>query len=227
MDNRRIVNQEQADEVSFWRNALRLNTSIPAIIEEFDVVTQRVSATPAIKAKCTNLNGEVYYIDYPKIVNIPIAIQRGAGLSITYPFQKGKLCTLIFSQRSIDNLLLDGTKPAEPFVGENPYTSTLRCMDMTDAMCFPGILTNNTKINNYNNSAVEIRSDDGSTKISVSQNSLTLVQGGANIEISGGSVKINATSIDITGKTTINGHDFDTHVHSGVTIGGSNTGVVV
>lgn len=221
MDNRRIVSQEQAEDITFWRNALRLNTCIPAIIDEFDLSTQRVSATPAIKAKCTNLDGEVYYIDYPKIVNIPVAIQRGAGLSITYPFQKGKLCTLIFSQRSIDNLLLDGTKTADPFVGDNPYTSTLRCMDMTDAICFPGILTNNTKISGYNNNAVEIRSDDGSVKISVSQNGLTLVQGGASITLSGGNVEIVGASV------TINGHDFDTHVHSGVTSGGSNTGVVV
>lgn len=221
MDNRIILSQEQAEELSFWKNALRLNTCIPAIIDEFDVSTQRVSATPAIKAKCTNLDGEVYYIDYPKITNIPISIQKGAGLSITYPFTKGNLCTLIFSQRSIDNLLLDGTKIAEPFIGDNPYTSTLRCMDMTDALCFPGILTNNTKISNYNNSAIEIRSDDGTTKISVSQNDLTLVQGGASITLNGGNVEIIGTTVKI------NGHDFDTHVHSGVTSGGSNTGVVV
>ena len=221
MDNRIILSQEQAEELSFWKNALRLNTCIPAIIDEFDVSTQRVSATPAIKAKCTNLDGEVYYIDYPKITNIPISIQKGAGLSITYPFTKGNLCTLIFSQRSIDNLLLDGTKIAEPFIGDNPYTSTLRCMDMTDALCFPGILTNNTKKSNYNNSAIEIRSDDGTTKISVSQNDLTLVQGGASITLNGGNVEIIGTTVKI------NGHDFDTHVHSGVTSGGSNTGVVV
>ena len=221
MDNRIIFNKEQEEELTFWRNALRLNTAIPAIIDEFDVATQRVSATPAIKAKCTNLSGEVYYIDYPKITNIPLAIQQGNGVSITYPIQKGKLCTLIFSQRSLDNLLLDDSKPAEPFVGENPYTTTIRCMDMTDAMCFPGIITNAGSISNYNTSAVELRNADGSVKVSVSQNDLTLTQGGASISLSGGNVSIVGTSV------TINGHDFDTHVHSGVTSGGSNTGVVV
>lgn len=220
-DNRVIINKEQNEEITFWRNALRLNTSIPAIIDDFDVSTQRVSATPAIKAKITNMDGTVNYINYPKITNIPLALAKGDGLSITYPIKKGNLCTLIFSQRSIDNLLLDGTKPAEPFVGENPYTSTIRCMDMTDAMCFPGILTNTSTISNYNNSAVELRNAEGTVKVSVTQNNLTLSQGGASIELSGGNIAIVGTQV------TINGKNFDTHVHSGVTSGGSNTGGVV
>lgn len=227
MDNRIIISKEQEDEVKFWRNALRLNTSIPAIIDEFDTSTQRVSATPAVKAKITNLNGTVSYIDYPKITNIPLAIAKGDGLSITYPVKKGKLCTLIFSQRSIDNILLDGTKPTPPFEGENAYTSTLRCMDMTDAMCFPGIITNSEAISNYNNNAVELRNSDGTVKVSVEENGLTLAQGNATIEMKNDGVSIVATTISILGQTTINGKDFDTHIHSGVTGGNQNTGGVV
>ena len=221
MDNRVITSKEQENELTFWKHALLLNSSIPAIIDEFDVTLQRVSATPAIKAKRTTPDLKVEYVDYPKITNIPLAIQKGNGISVTYPIEKGKLCTLIFSQRSIDNLLLDSSKPAQPFEGDVPFTTRLRCMDMTDAMCFPGILTNNDKISNYNNSAVEIRNADGSVKVSVAQNSLTLTQGGASIKLSGGNVEIVGTSV------TINGKDFDTHVHSGVTSGGSNTGAVV
>lgn len=221
MDNRVIVDSNQLNDLQFWKNALLLNTSIPAIIDDFDITLQRVSATPAIKAKYTAPDMSVSFIDYPKITNIPLAIQKGAGMSITYPIKKGGLCTLIFSQRSIDNLLLDGTKTAEPFMGENNFTSTLRCMDMTDAMCFPGIITNADPISNYNNDAVELRNADGTVKVSVSENNLTLQQDGASIILNGGNVEITGTSVKINGK------DFDTHVHSGVTPGGANTGVVV
>lgn len=228
MDNRAILSEEQEWELRFWQSALRLNTSIPAIIDEFDVNMQRVSATPAIKAKKTYPDGKVEYIDYPKITNIPIAVQRGNGLLITRPFERGKLCTLIFSQRSIDNLLLDSSKPAKPFVGGNEYTSILRCMSLTDAMCFPGIITNDAQIQNYNNNAVEIRNEDGTIKISVSNDGLTLQQEDATISVSGGDVEIEATNIKITGTTVmINGKNFDTHIHSGVESGTSNTGGVV
>lgn len=220
MDNRYIATQDQKIDLMFWRNAMRMNTSIPAIVDSFDTTTQRVSAIPAIKAKYITPDNEVQYIDYPKITNIPLAVQKTAGLEITIPVKKGDLCTLIFSQRSIDNLLLDSSKPAKPFEGPDPRTSALRCFDMTDAMCFPGIITKGRTISNYNNSAIEIRSDDGTVKVSVSQNALNLTQGSASISMSGGKITISGSTV------TINGKDWDTHKHKGVTTGSGNTGVV-
>ena len=233
MDNRSVPTQEWQDEINFWINAFKLNTCIPAIVDEFDPATQRVSATPAIKAKYIAPDQTVSYIEYPKITNIPLALIKSSGLVVTYPIKKGQNCTLIFSQRSIDNFLLDGTKPAEPFEGDNPKICSLRCMDLTDALCFPGVVTNNEAISNYNNDALEMRNRDGTTKVSVTQNGLNFIQGGATISLSNGEVSINASAINITGpttitgQTTINGHDFDTHTHSGVTPGQGNTGGVV
>jgi len=228
MDNRFIATEKQKFDLMFWQNALKINTSIPAIIDEFDTTTQRVSATPAIKAKITKPDGTFDFIDYPKITNIPLAVQSGNGISITYPIKKGNLCTLIFSQRSIDNLLTDSTRTAKPFIGSEAYTSTLRCMDLTDAMCFPGIITNSNKISSYNNDSVEIRNADASVKITVSQNGLTLKQDGATLKLNGGDVEIEATNIKLTGTTVmINNKNFDTHVHGGVESGTSNTGIVV
>ena len=106
-------------------------------------------------------------------------------------------------------------------------------MDLTDALCFPGVVTNNEAISSYNNDALEMRNRDGTTKVSVAQNGLNFIQGGATISLSNGEVSINASAINITGpttitgQTTINGHDFDTHTHSGVTPGQGNTGGVV
>ena len=139
MDNRYIVNQEQKDYLTFWKNAFLLNTIIPAIVDEFDVATQRVSATPAIQARYITPEGEVQYINYPKITNIPLAIIKCPGLKLTCPVKQGQNCTLLFSQRSIDNFLIDG-KIHPPFEGDFPQFSSLRCMDMTDALCFPGII---------------------------------------------------------------------------------------
>ncbi len=233
-------------EIIFNMQVAQLNTCIPAIVDDFDPETQRVSAIPAIKAKYVSPEGQITYLNYPKITNIPLAITKCPGLKITCPVKKGQNCTLIFSQRSIDNFLLDGTQPLPPMEGPDPLTSSVRCMDMTDALCFPGVITNNETISGYNNDAIEIRSADGSTKVSVSENTLNFIQGGGSITMSGGNVEITASSIkitgdteiagktkisgsnvDITGKTTINSKNFDTHKHSGVTVGSGNTGGVV
>lgn len=236
-DNRCITSEEQLVELNFWRNAMRLNTCVPGIINAFDPVTQRVSATPAIKAKyvspdSTPQNPKISYIQYPVITNIPLAIIRGHGLSFTQPITEGYPCTLIFSQRSIDNFVLEG-KIANPVEGPNPLTSSLRCMDLTDAMCFPGVITNADQISDYATDAIEIRSDDGNVKVSVKQDSLTLKQESANITLSEGNINMTAASVNITGTTvtiggatTIDEKVFLEHQHSGVTSGPGNTGGV-
>ena len=219
MDNRIVKSQAQRDYLNFWKRVFLLNTSIPAIIDEFDVATQRVAATPAIQAKYVTPDMEVQYINYPKITNIPLAMIKCPGLKITCPVKPGQNCTLIFSQRSIDNFLIDG-QIHEPFEGNEPKYCSIRCMDMTDAMCFPGVITNPEAISNFNNDAIEIRNDDGTTKITVSENSLQFTQGGATISMSGNNIDMSA------GKITLNGKEWDTHIHSGGTING-NTGVIV
>lgn len=234
-DNRCITSPEQKIELDFWRNAMRLNTSIPAIINAFDPATQTVSATPAIRAKYVSPEGEVSYLSYPMITNIPLAIARGSGVSITYPITVGNPCTLIFSQRSIDNFILEGGE-ADPVEGPNPLTSAIRCMDLTDAMCFPGVITTKDTISSYSTDAIEIRSDDGTVAVSVKQDSLTLKQDSATISLSGGNIDMTAGTINITGTTAVNitspGSTIDeikflTHIHSGVMSGPGTTGGVV
>ena len=202
-DYRMIVSQDEKVDVDFWRNAMKLNTCIPAIVDEFDSVTQRVSATPAIMAKVVKPDSTVQYIQCPKITNIPLAITKGGGLKITYPIKTGENCTLLFSQRSIDNFLIEGGIQ-RPFDTDAPATTTLRCMDMTDAMCFPGVITNKEAIANYATDAIEIRNESGTTKVSVKENSLLLKQESASVELTGGNIVMSAATIDITGTTAIN-----------------------
>ena len=234
-DNRMIIDETQRAELEFWRNAMRLNTCIPAIIDSFDATTQRVSATPAIMAKHVTMDQKVEYIPYPKITNIPLAIIKSAGLKFTYPVVAGQNCTLIFSQRSIDNFLIEGGIQ-RPFDTNTPSLTQIRCMDMTDAMCFPGVITDKETITDYATDAIEIRSTDGTTKVSVKENSLKFLQGNASIELSGGNITMTGATIDITGTTAVNINspatmidekEFLTHIHSGGTGSSGNTGGVV
>lgn len=234
MDNRIISNPEQLFDIQFWKRVFRLNTCIPAIIDEFDPATQRVAATPAIRGKFVNPNNEVTYVDLPKITNIPLAITKSKKLKITYPVEIGENCTLIFSQRSIDNFIIEGGIQ-NPFDGQDPTKTQIRCMDMTDAMCFPGVITDKETIPNYATDAIEIRNEDGTTKVSVKENSLTLIQGNANMELKEGNINMTAATINITGTeavnisspaSTIDSKEFLTHTHGGVMPGVGTTGGV-
>lgn len=231
-DNRYIVDENQKNELTFWRSVFRLNTCIPAIIDDFNPATQRVSATPAIRTKYVSPDGTVSWIDYPKITNIPLATIKSKGLKITYPIEIGQNCTLIFSQRSIDNFLIEGGIQ-NPYDSEKPLLSQIRCMDLTDALCFPGVITDKEPIEGYAQDAIEIRSADGDTKLSVKEKSLKLSQGNAMIELNGGNISMNATTITINGTavnigqvTTIDTKPFLGHQHSGVTSGNQTSGGV-
>lgn len=230
MDNRIIKTQEQAFDIQFWKNVFRLNTCIPAIIDDFDAARQRVSATPAIRGKFVNSDNQVSYIDLPKITNIPLAIIKCADIKFTYPVEIGQNCTLIFSQRSIDNFIMAGGIQ-DPFDTKNPTKTQIRCMDMTDALCFPGVITDAETITDYATDAIEIRSADNTTKLSVKKNSLKLLQGNASIEMSGGNITMNATNITIKGNTTIDDRVFLQHQHPYTTpehaAGTGDTGGVV
>lgn len=221
-----------------------INTAIPGIIDQLTVGDDgvpRVSAYTAIRLKFINPDTqEVQYIDSPKITNIPLSVNQceGLGLSITMPVMHGQLCTLIFSQRSLDNFATTG-QISNPTSGEDAALCTVRCFDYTDAMCFPGVMTPANNIQNYSQTAVEVRNGDGSVKLSVYPESLSLKQGEATIQMSGNNIAMNAGTITINGHTftsssvalnsptKINGTDFDSHLHTGGTTPTGNTGAVV
>lgn len=187
-----------------------INTSIPGIIDELTVGDDgvpRVSAYTAIRLKYINPETrEVQYIDSPKITNIPLSVNQceGLGLSITMPVLHGQLCTLIFSQRSLDNFATTG-QISNPTSGEDAALCTVRCFDYTDAMCFPGVMTPANNISNYSQTAVEVRNRDGSVKLSVYPETLSLTQGTASIQMAGGNITINAGTVTINGDLSVSG----------------------
>lgn len=187
-----------------------INTAVPGIIDELTVGDDgvaRVSAFTAIRLKYINPDTqEVQYIDCPKITNIPLSVSQceGLGLSITMPVLHGQLCTLIFSQRSLDNFATTG-QVSNPTSGEDAALCTVRCFDYTDAMCFPGVMTPANSIQNYSQTAVEVRNRDGSVKLSVYPESLSLTQGSSSIQMAGGNITINAGAVTVNGDLSVSG----------------------
>jgi len=149
----------------------QLHTVLPGIITEYDSKTRKATVQPQVDQKF--LDGEK--LQYQPIVEIPvISMQVGnAGLRLPESQYVDQTCVLIFSERSLDNWLLqDGAEaPNDP-----------RKFDITDGICIVGLhrFINEDEGGNdlnleYNDTKITIRASgdielDGGNKIIVKAN---------------------------------------------------------
>lgn len=75
-----------------------IHTCIPALVEEYDRTTQRVSVQPALKRKYAD--GTI--VNLPIIKNVPVTFQRSGKHILHFDLEKGDEVTLVFSERSLD-----------------------------------------------------------------------------------------------------------------------------
>lgn len=134
-------------------------------VESFDIDKQLLSVTPAVMMK-KSVDGKVEYKKLPMLINVPISLiyVQTLGLVITLPIRKGDECTLIFSDRALDDFIERGAQQgnAKPEVcGGDNKTSEPRMHHMTDGICIPGIVTKPFRIPNYNPDHMEMRTVDG------------------------------------------------------------------
>ena len=217
MDSRLIDSSSMDFDFQFWSKMLSVNTAIPAIVDEFDPNTMRLKVTPAINTKQVDVDGTVKYITPIQIVDVPLAVQRSTGLNlwITCPISEGDICTLIFSQRSIDEFL-KGVKNANPDDGYNSGGTHLRTFNINDAMVFPGIVTTDLPKNGYDNDGIEIKNDPQGGevkqfKIHLSNDKIELTNGVGLFTMTDGKLVINAPNgIEINANVTQTGNTTQT-----------------
>jgi len=196
----RFNDQEETLRVIFEAMARELWTSCVGIIESFDEDLQTAKVQPAIKAMVQGINGKWTAQALPLLLDVPVYFPSGGGCSLTFPVAKGDECLVCFADRCIDSWWQSGGVQV-------PINS--RAHDLSDAMCFVGFRSKPKKINSLSTTSTELRADDGLTKIALNPTAKTI-----NISAPNG-LFINGKRVD------------DTHTHSGVTVGGGVTGVVV
>jgi len=173
-----------------------LHTSMPGIVESFDPVTQLATVQPAIKRIFVTTEEDVEVLtphNLPMLINVPVIFPRGGGFSLTFPVAKGDECQLTFCERSIDNWHEFGTV-SEP--------GARRFHSLSDATAMVGLSSLPNKIQGFDNTNVQLRSDDGNTSISLK------ADGAIRQENSNGFVELQSD-----GKFNINGIIFETHIH--------------
>nr|WP_310616926.1 Gp138 family membrane-puncturing spike protein [Pantoea cypripedii] len=186
-----------------------LRVCLPGIIESFDPETCTCTVQPALKGQIADELGNYKSEPLPLLVDVPVTFQRGGGCSMTFPVKKGDDCLVIFSDRCIDFWWQNGgvQEPVDP-----------RMHDLSDAFAIVGPQSQVKKISGISTSAVEMRSDNGETKISLNPTS------GAITGTAPGGFNLNGLKILPDGRLQlVDGSIVDKHAHGGVEHGGSDT----
>lgn len=185
-----------------------IRVSLPCIVTKFNSTKQTIDCIPAIR-ELINIGGNLKYVELPELKEVPIEVPRAGNYAITLPITVGQECRVTFQDLCIDGWWARG--------GIQNWND-LRRHDLSDAIATFSPWSQPNTISNYSTTNLEIRSLDGTQKISLGSEEIHL-QMGTN------SIKISNVGIEVTGVLIINGTPYLNHTHSGGTIQG-NTGTV-
>jgi hypothetical protein len=132
-----------------------IHTCMPATIEKYDFEHQKASVKPSIKKAYRD--GEI--AEMPVIEGVPVVFPRSGGASLTFPVNQGDAVMLLFSERSLENWLIEGgeQEPGDP-----------RRMDLTDAIAIPGLYSFKETSPQKNNTDVQLQYKGGQYVINAS-----------------------------------------------------------
>jgi len=164
-------------EGSAWQWACALRNSIPGIVKSFDPIAQTcvvqvaiqevVLKPPPVSSQVPN-PGTTQNIpvteSIPPLEDVPIAMMRVPGWSLTFPIVENTECLLIFADMCIDGWWQNG--------GVNPQYDRRR-HDLSDAIAFFGPWSQPNKLTDYSTTSVQLRSDDLSVVLDFSVSGLT------------------------------------------------------
>ncbi|APG50426.1 TPA: baseplate protein [Providencia stuartii] len=180
------------------------------------------SATVELMISHVTKEGKV--IALPPLVDVPVGFYRGGGFCVTVPVREGDEGLVIFAERCIDGWYVSG-KQSQPL--------DHRFHDLSDAFFLPQGSSQPNKIPNYSSDSLSLQTDDGSTFIRMQSGKIMIkgdIEHQGNYQLTGnalikGNHSVNGNSESSGGTLKHNGKNIgDTHTHSGVQMGGGNTG---
>jgi len=209
-------------------NQTKIWTALPGIIQSFDAAKMTCVVQPTIQGRQVTSKDEVKFINFPLLLDCPVFFPSGGGVTLTFPIAPGDECLVVFSSRCMDAWWQSGgiQPPAEA-----------RMHDLSDGFVLPGVRSQPRVLSSVSTSKAQLRSDDGATYVEldptgaiVKIKATTIILDGA-VTITGittAQANVNVTgtvtgSVDVVG----GGKNLKTHIHSGVTVGGGNTGAPV
>lgn len=197
--------------------------AMPGILAAVDLVKMTCSVQPSIKARVQNPALEWAWVTMPLLVDCPIVFPSGGGATLTFPLKVGDECLVIFADRCIDAWWQSGGIQQQ---------IDYRMHSLSDGFVIPGPHSQPRVVTGISASAVELRLDDASAKVSIDASSKAVsITSPSSISLNAPTVTINGNSVvtgtsNLQGSTTIQGKAFLTHAHTGVATGPGTSGGV-
>lgn len=185
-----------------------LDGMLPAKVIAYDRVKNRATVQPLIMLLTTSHTT----VPRASLASVPVYQIGGGGFLLNFNLKPGDLGWIKANDRDI-SLFLQSHAASAP--------NTIRKHSFSDAVFYPDVMKGYTIAGEDAENAV-LQNLDGSVKLSLAATKLTLKVGGVSLEVSSSGVAITGGTVTHNGKNI-----GDTHAHSGVTAGPSNTGVPV
>ena len=204
----------------FRRVLYGVHTSSPGVVTAVGSYkgVKVVSVRPVIQ-QIDTLEEETTFQAIDPIPNTPLAVPytQGLKLSMTVPVQVGDEGMIHFAERGLDNWLERGgiQPPPEPV---QP-----RSHDLADAIFVPGLQPVPYAIDSWSDDAIEIRNEDATVALAVSQTGVEMRSAGAIISLPGdGKIHLTGEVVHESGGLSGSGK-LKTHVHPQANDSGGNT----
>lgn len=151
--------------------AIRVQTVAKVVSVDYD--RQTITAQPLIREKIIDsITGETYWQQLPVISDVPLCFPQFGGFVLTMPVKAGDEVVLSFSDSCFDSWFTKG--------GIQNWNDRRR-HDLSDAIAIVGINNQTNTIDNFSQTATELRSKDGEMSVSLDKDGgeevLTLKRG--------------------------------------------------
>ncbi|MEC4682385.1 MAG: Gp138 family membrane-puncturing spike protein [Nitrospirota bacterium] len=177
-----LADPEEHAVRSFHTRQANIWTALPGFIESFDAASLTCTVQPTVKAVVFQ-NGQAQDVPLPLLLDCPVQFPAGGGYSLTFPVTHGDECLVIFASRCIDAWFASG--------GVQPQAE-MRMHDLSDGFVILGFRSLPRVLTSINSTGAELRSDDGSTKVSLDSGQIVKI-------VAPGGCNINGLTIDSQG----------------------------
>lgn len=144
---------------------LRTHVCLPCVVQSFDQSQGTVECQPCIRERIINAEGELSFVQYPLLINVPVAFPSCNGHSVLFPINRGDEVLVIFSDLCIDNFWQNSGV-------QNPVE--LRRHDLSDGIAIPANLSLVNKQKDKSQTYIEFVNGDIKFCSTTEQDQITL-----------------------------------------------------
>jgi hypothetical protein len=242
VDRDQLLNDpETATRAALDGRQSTLWTAMPAIVSSVDLTAMTIEAQPTIQGVVTNQAGIDQYVNMPLLLDVPICFPSAGGFSLTLPIAIGDEVLIVIASRCIDSWWQ---------LGGIGIPIEARMHDLSDGFAIPGPRSQPRVIGNISSTNAQLRNDAGTVYLEITPSGEINLVAPSGIMLTtptatftgavvidgamtvGGGASISGGVDVISGaiaapEAVIDGITFTSHVHSGVTTGGGDTGAPV